>query len=257
MRTLLALLLLILAGCAGGGSTQGKPTGKVRVANFVVVNGAAGTAFDVYAAPYDGFTKLDPNAKPLFSNVQFGKVTDYVSPPATQNSGVFSFFETGKRTAGDLYPGTVPGSFKEGDQAMETVTSRLDTGGRLLVEFGTLWENGPTEKVNPLDRPAAGKAMFYEYLSVRDPALDGKIFWWGVGGPCLVSGTSQAARGYEIPAGRYNLTLLIKPGGTGDPTCQEPPTLTLPIDASADARAWIVIWGTSANDLHLMWLPIP
>src|SRR5262245_51053800 len=105
-------------------------------------------------------------------------------------------------------------------------------------------------------QPAAGKAMFYSRPEAAIGVND--IFWWGNGGPCLVDGSgSQYYRAYEIASGTSNVTLLLKPGGSGDPTCLEPATFTLPVTAAAGSRAWLFTYGASRDSLKQKWIPIP
>ena len=250
-----ALAAVIAFGCGGGSS--GKPTGKVRVLNLFSPDGGPGPAVDVYAAPDGPFTKVDTSQKPLLSNLAYEGLSDYFSPPAVgdQNSGVIAFFAAGTKEATEFYSGSVvPGSFAADEQALVTLLDCPDSTGAPVVCFNTLDEKSPATASSPAPMPSAGKAMFYDRHDVA--WWDTDIFWWGAGAGCLTDGDSPYYDEFEIPAGMSTLTLLTKPGGTGNPTCMEAPTFSMPVDLAAGARAWLFTYGASQATLKQKWIPI-
>jgi hypothetical protein len=223
-----------------------RPSGKIRVLNLFSVDGGAGPAIDVYAAPAHASEMFDTRNVPLVAGVGYAQLSEIISPPANDNVGVITVFLAGKKAATPYYPGEpVPGHFELDDRAVLLLHNCPDAG----VCFDTLFESGPGEQANPLPRPGTGKAMFYEASAALTPNTPGKTLWWGLGGVCL---TAQGTA-YEVPAASGNLALIIKPTGTAA-TCTETPTLSVPIAATAGQRAWLFIWGASASDVHARWV---
>ena len=59
-----------------GATTMGPPTGKIRIANLLLVNGAPGPAMDFYDV-------FHPRAAdtPVIKDLKYGEISDYVTPP--------------------------------------------------------------------------------------------------------------------------------------------------------------------------------
>lgn len=251
MRAILLAVLALVSACGAPG--QGGPMGKVRVLNLFSADGGTGPSVDVYAAPPQASLTLDPRAEPLIASLGYSKMSEYIAPLSNENVGVLSFLEAGKKAGSAWYAGDpLPVKFKTNDQAVILLHNCPDAMGHAKVCFETLFESGPSEQLNPLARPTGSMAMFYPNTQVLDSIVPGRQYAWGLGGaPCLL-GTN----GSEVPAGAGSLVLIVKPTGAS-PTCAETPTLTLPITPRAGERYWLFLWGVSATDLHVNWLPIP
>ena len=250
MRALCCFSLVVLEACGAPG--QGMPAGKIRVLNLFTPDGGTGPSVDVYASPPKPSGTIDPRAEPLIAGLSYGKMSDYIAPLSNENVGPLSFFSAGQKTPSAWYPGDpLPGKFKTDDQAVILLHNCPDATGTPKVCFKTLFEGGATEQMNPLARPGRGKAMFYANTTVLDAIAPGRQYGFGLGGaPCL----AQVGTGFEVPAAAATIVMIVKPT---TPTCSETPSLSLPVLPRADERYWLFLWGASATDVHVSWLPIP
>jgi hypothetical protein len=75
-----AAVMAKLGHHGSGGHQYGPPTGKIRVANVLELNGQPSSPVDLYDT-----RNPDSTATPLIKNLAFGQISDYVSPRAADN----------------------------------------------------------------------------------------------------------------------------------------------------------------------------
>ncbi len=98
------------------GHRYGPPTGKIRVANMLELNGQPGGPVDLY-----DMRNPDSTAVPLIKNLAFGEVSDYVSPrgadPYDGSPSNLYIFAAGTKQASPPYGNSIDNSgFAASDQ---------------------------------------------------------------------------------------------------------------------------------------------
>jgi hypothetical protein len=107
VATATALAVTAVAGAQPKGfEPAGPPTGKIRVANFFLVNGAKpGPPLDFYD------TSQPANAdKPLISNLGYGHISPYVSPRSDAGYSNLYMFPAGSKAVGKPVDGMRSGT---------------------------------------------------------------------------------------------------------------------------------------------------
>lgn len=138
----------------------GPPTGKIRVANFFLVNGTKpGPALDFYDTSQPGKTD-----KPLIANLGYGQISAYVSPRSDSGYSNLYLFPAGSKTSGKPIDGYRSGTnianagWLQGQQ--ETVVMGTNASPSNAT-FATVAEVEP--KVDDLKtallKPPAGKGL--------------------------------------------------------------------------------------------------
>ena len=126
-----------------GGHKYGLPTGKIRVANMVVLNGKPGGPVDLYDVP-----RPDSTSVPLIKDLAYGQVSDYVSPRAgdsgaTRRSNLW-FFPAGTKQAAFPYGTNIDNAFYEptdqitvalGPSTMQIGFPALDEAGKRVNSY--------------------------------------------------------------------------------------------------------------------------
>jgi hypothetical protein len=100
-----ALLVTAVGGARSlehqGFEPSGPPTGKIRVANFFLVNGSKpGPAVDFYDTQQPAKTD-----KPLISNLGYGQISGYVSPRSDAGYSNLYIFPAGSKISGKPFDG--------------------------------------------------------------------------------------------------------------------------------------------------------
>jgi hypothetical protein len=166
--------VLVVTGVAGARSLQtqsfepaGPPTGKIRVANFFLVNGnKPGPALDFYDTSQPA--KSD---KPLISHLGYGKISAYVSPRSDAGYSNLYIFPAGSRTSGKPVDGTRSGTniansgWVQGQQ--ETVVMGTNASPNQPT-FSTVAEAEPpksAELKTALLKPTGGKGLLVVNVS--------------------------------------------------------------------------------------------
>jgi hypothetical protein len=166
-----ALIVTAVAGAeslrAQGFEPSGPPTGKIRVANFFLVNGTKpGPPLDFYDVQQPG--KSD---KPLISNLAYGHISSYVSPRADAGYSNLYIFPAGSQTWNKPVDGTRSGTnisnsgWVQGQQ--ETVVMGTNASPN-EPSYATIAEVEPPKSADlktALLKPAGGKGLLVVNVS--------------------------------------------------------------------------------------------
>ena len=165
---------LVVTAVAGAGSLRargfepsGPPAGKIRVANFFLVNGTKpGPALDFYDTSQPAKTD-----KPLISHLGYGQISGYVSPRSDAGYSNLYIFPAGSKTSGKPVDGTRSGTniansgWVQGQQ--ETVVMGTNASPNQPT-FATVAEVEPPKSPDlktALLKPTGGKGLLVVNVS--------------------------------------------------------------------------------------------
>ncbi len=238
----------------GGQAAQGKAIGKIRVANLLFVNGAPGPAMDLYDTLNPG-----PNTAPIIKDLQYGQVSDYVTPhgptPYDTTSQLWAY-PAGSTTRDPqaLLSGANidPSGFASGDQlTMGLFKSTLGMGSVQIVEAGTrisqpeIFAAQPAKGVFLVESEIADDSSApTEYLTVDGSCVSST----GIGRttPSLATLGTSPASVFVVAPGTHKLDVVTSPAGSGltATTCSgKTPSATTTVDVTAGQRVDVFVYG--------------
>jgi hypothetical protein len=212
------------AATTTGGAQPGPAIGKIRIANLITVNGKPGPALDAYDSNKPASTDTA-----LVKNLQYGQVSDYVTPhgegAGAPTSNLY-LFPAGTLTPSQLFNGSNldNSGFQDGDQmtVMLFASSSGEAGGPASIDIA---EAGSRVNTYVVPNPPAGQGL----LIVRDADAQTE------GAPghfLLVDGTCPSPVGqtgdtpvvlgsssFGLTPGSHTLTVATSPQGQGLTTC--------------------------------------
>ncbi len=247
---------LPFAAPAAARAARGEAIGKVRVINTIAVNGGPGPAIDVYDISRPGAT-----TKPLIANLQYGQVSEYVTPhgwvPGDVRSNLYVLPAGSKAPSGLLTGGNIDNSgFEAGDQ----MTLAL-FGSELGFGIGQIAEAGPRARpgmwMDPTPPPGEGLLLVREAVS-RASNEPTPVTYLSIDGVCPNVGGGAGGR-YAVAPGDHTLALITSPPGMGltQATCAaRTPAASVRTHADAGRRVDVIVYGPSSA-LTLLAAPVP
>ena len=253
------------AGTSGNCFTPpGPQKARVRFVNLFTNSTYPASAVDVW----QGFGGTDPCAKKL-ATVPFGSASDYVDVTATDSSGDWNAtaYVAGS-TAKDHQIITQSETWKGGEQVTITFQgAEPQPGSDLPASAGgdqAFFENTSSADTSALT-PVAGKAVLgISGGSVQYVVKDGAWFADVAGhtGCLLAAGDTSSTRtdiggtqlvSYAVDPGSIKLALYPSDPGT----CAGAPAVgPVTFDAAAGSRTLVFVYGSDAQHLKLLVLPI-
>jgi len=253
------------AGGGGNGNcytTPGKQKARVRFVNLFTNSTYPSSAIDVY----QGFEASDPCGKKL-ATVPFGQASDYVDVTAGDDSGDWNAtaYVAGS-TAKDHEIITQSETWKGGEQVTIMFEGGQAQAGAAPSSGGdqTFFEN-PTQDDSSALKPVAGKAAIGIAATSLQYVVPNGAWVAGMTGQttCLQAvgdtssthtdiGGTQLVQ-YTLAPGSLSVGLYPSQPGT----CTGTPAIgPATINATAGSRTLVFAYGTSANDLKLLVLPV-
>jgi len=255
------------AGSTSGGNgncytTPGKQTARVRFVNLFTNSTYPSSAIDVY----QGFDASDPCGKKL-ATVPFGQASDYINVTASDDSGDWSAaaYVAGS-TAKDHEIITQSETWKGGEQVTIMFEGGEKQPGVAPAAGGdqAFFENPTTDDSSALKAVAGKAAIGIAATALQYVVPDGAWLAGITGRPsCLLAvgdtqstrtdiGGTQLVQYTEAPG---SLSIGLYPSNPG--TCTGTPAIgPATVNAAAGSRTLIFAYGTSANDLKLLVLPV-
>ncbi len=238
-----------------GRMARGKAIGKIRVINTIAVNGAPGPAMDVY-----DISRPDSSTKPLITNLQYGQVSEYVTPhgwtAGDTRSNLYVLPAGSIKPSGPLQGGNIDNSgFTDGDQlTLALFGSELGFGIGQIAEAGSRVR--PGMGMDPT--PPAGKGLLLVRESVsRVPNEPEPVMYLSIDGTCPNVGGGAEGR-YPVAPGDHTLALVTSPPGHGltQAMCAEKaPVASISAHVDAGQRIDVIVYGPSAA-LKLLATPV-
>jgi hypothetical protein len=249
-------------GRSTSGHKYGLPTGKIRVANMVVLNGQTGGPVDLYDVP-----RPDSTSVPLIKDLAYGQVSDYVSPRAgdsgaTRTSNLW-FFPAGTKTASFPYGTNIDHHFYEPDDQITVALGPSSMG----IGFPDLDEAG--KRLNSyrdsLRIIPAGQALLV-LLQANVNADSLPLLYLMIDGTCPLTtvypkNTHPTSLGTDInfgvTPGAHTLSIVTSPRGHGLLNCNgKTPGAATPITVTAGQRYAVIVYGVPSTGFKIVTAPI-
>jgi hypothetical protein len=239
----------------------GPPTGKIRVANLLEINGQPSGPVDLYE-----MRNPDSATAPLIKNLSFGQVSDYVSPRAGGNykgsTSNLYMFPAGVRQASSPYGGNIDNSgFAATDQITVALgptnfagtpsiaLPALDEAGRRLTSARDSARAVPPGRALLIVLQANANADSLPQLSLM------------IDGACplpnaLPKNTILTAVGtdlnYAVAPGTHTLGIVTEPRGGGLRNCGQ----TIAVSVTAGQRYVVFVYGTTTDGFKTLTAPM-
>jgi hypothetical protein len=240
-------------GGGGSASQLGSPTGKIRVANLLTVNGAPGPAMDLY-----DIYRPKPGDAPLIKDLKYGEISGYVSPHAPSPDVKFSnlyMYPAGTLTTTDLLSGSNLSQvgYQEGDQlTLAIIPSDLAFAELQITEAGP--NMPPTAGITP---PSGKGVLLVESAATGDSSTLPLQFLM-VDTACPLStgstipasiATGEPSTVLPVAPGHHTLGVVTSPPGRGLVNCngKTPSGTTTTVDVSAGEQIDTFVYGDPAN----------
>ncbi len=242
-------------GAPAGRVARGPAIGKIRVINTIAVNGAPGPAMDVY-----DISRPDESTRPLIANLQYGQVSEYVTPhgwvPGDTHSNLY-VLPAGSKTPTDRLPGgNIDNSgFEAGDQlTLALFGSDLNFGIKQFAEAGKRIH--PWLGMDPTPPAGQGLLLLHEAVS-RVSNEPEPVMYLSIDGACPKKDNGVEGR-YPIAAGDHTLGLVTSPPGMGltqEMCTEKTPVASVHTHVDAGRDVDVVIYGPTAA-LKLLAAPV-
>lgn len=232
---------------------NGSPIGKIRILNALTVNGQPGPAIDLY----DGDTRhIDANYQPIIKNLQYGKVSDYVSPkgwgPGATTSNLY-IFPAGSQTPTALLTGSnIDNSgFEDGDQLTISLYS-LENG-----QFGSsdIDESGSrSADQSQISIPASDGTLMPrtamenptnvgEYLTIDGGCVTESTLGTGSSTNPIQIGENTGFENFGVAAGSHSFGAITSSPGHGLTTCTPTAAGTTTANVVSGKKMEIFVFG--------------
>ena len=258
------------------GHKYGPPTGKIRVANLLDIDGKPSGPLDFYDV-----RKPDSASVPLIKSLEYGKISDYVSPragdPCDGCSSNLYYFPAGVKQATRPFGGNIDnGGFDSTDQMTIAIGPSEGFSGTASATFVTIVEAGKKiDKVFADSETAiqgAGALLIVrdanmhvdsmpeQYLMIDGSCPHAANDFNGSGDmaafakqPSSVSNTLL----YPIAAGTHTLGVVTSPMGQGLSTCAgHTPKATTSLSVQAGRRYVVWMYGQPSDGVKVLAAPV-
>jgi hypothetical protein len=253
-------------GGASSGHRYGSPTGKVRVANLLELNGQPGGPVDLYDV-----RQPDSATVPLVANLAFGQVSDYVSPrgadPYAGSPSNLYIFPAGAKQASRPYGDRIDNvGFAPADQ-ISVALGPTNSGGSPGIALPALVEAGPrlNSHFDSLRVVPAGQALLVT-LQGNVSADSIPEMYLLIDGTCprtttYPKNTIPTAVGtdinFAVAPGTHTLGIVTSPRGKGLLNCVgKTPGPTSTIAVSAGQRYAVFVYGGPSDGFKVVTAPI-
>lgn len=241
----------------------GPPTGKIRVAHLLEMNGQPAGPVDLY-----DMRKPDSTDVPIIKGLAYGQISDYVSPRAEgPYSGARSqlyLFPAGAKTATSPWGTNIDNiGFNPGDQLTIALGPSRGFGNGPAIAMVQIGEGG--SRLAPVDTGTApaGQAMAI-VRTANDNADSLPQLYLDVDGSCN-RGTTEKERSlasgagnFPLAAGTHTVGVVTSPRGQGLSNCNgKTPGTTTSVNAAAGQRLVIFIYGVPSDGFKAVAAPIP
>jgi hypothetical protein len=261
---------------SSSGHKYGAPTGKIRVANLLEIDGKPSGPLDLY-----DMRNPDSSAKPLISHLEYGKISSYVSPRGGDNyagspSNLY-LFPADQKKATKPFGGNIDnGGFGPTDQLSLALGPSKGFAGGASVSIFAIVEAGKRQSAAQADtasRIPAGQALLVvrpantsadsmpeQYLVIdgtcphapNDRNVVGDTAHYKTM-PSSVSTTLY----FPISAGSHTLGIVTSQRGHGLLNCNgKTPASTTSLTAEAGRRYVAWVYGEPSDGFKVVTAPI-
>jgi hypothetical protein len=254
----------------------GPPTGRIRVANLLEIDGKPSGPLDFY----DGHNP-DSGDAPLIKHLEYGQISDYVSPRAeSPYDGAKSFlwiYPAGQKTATRPFGGILGQSgYAADDQISVALGPSKGFSGQPTITIFDMPEAGKRVNAAQLDTAAkiqAGQGLLVvreantnvdslpqEYLVVDGKCPHAPNDTRDMGDTAkarLQPSSVSTTLFFPIAAGAHTLGVVTSPRGTGLQNCNGlAPTSTTSVNVEAGRRYMVWVYGQPGVGFKAVAAPI-
>ena len=253
------------------GHKYGPPTGKIRIANLLEIDGHPSGPLDFYDV-----RKPDSTTEPLIKGLKYGEISQYVSPRAedtyTGSRGWLFLFPAGLKQATEPFGGNVDNGFDATDQLTIALGPSKGFSGAASIARVTIVEGGKRIDAALADSETAIQGS-QALLIVRD--ANGNVDslpeqYLMIDGACphapndgRVVGDKQAFSKqpssvsttllFPIAAGAHTLAVVTSPLGQGLRTCAgHTPGVATTLTVEAGHRYEVWVFGQPSDGLRVV-----
>ncbi|HMI56976.1 MAG TPA: hypothetical protein VK511_02915 [Gemmatimonadaceae bacterium] len=254
----------------------GPPTGKIRVANLLEIDGKPSGPLDFYDA-----RNPDSSDVPLIKHLAYGQISDYVSPRAEgPYDGAKSFlyvFPADQKTATRPFGGILGQTgYAATDQISVALGPSKGVGGHASITIIDLPEAGKRVNVEQADTATkiqAGQALFVvREVNMNVDSMPELYFM--VDGKCPHAPNDTRSMGdtakyrtepsnvsttlfFPIAAGTHTLGIVTSPRGRGLQNCNGlSPASTTTVNVEAGRRYTVWVFGEPGDGFKAVAAPI-
>jgi hypothetical protein len=242
------------------GHRYGAPTGKIRVANLLELNGKPSGPVDLYDV-----SKPDSTTAPLISNLAYGQLSGYVSPRGSDPgfpSNLYVFAAGTKQPQSPFNSSIDNSGFKATDQITIALgPSKILSG----LAFPALVEAGERNPhwIDSSRAVPAGKALLIG-LQGNTSADSLPYFYLVVDGVCPIATNDPRAKipmaigteqHYVVTPGSHTLGLVTAPSGINNCAGKTPVGVST-VTVTAGQRYIIFVYGLASDGYKTLTAPI-
>ncbi len=241
---------------SGGGATQmGPPTGNIRIANLLTVNGAPGPAMDFYDV-------FHPTASdtPVIKDLKYGDISDYITPraPSAGAPSNLYMYPAGSLTKTELLTGgnISPSGYVDGDQ----FTTAIVASGFSAGSFGEtqIAEAGPNKSPAADLSAPAGKGVLLADTTANGDSSTLPLQFLMVDSACPLAtssniptslGSGDPPTVLPVAPGHHTLGIVTSPPGRGLANCtgKTPSGTTTTVDVGAGQQIDVFAYGDPSH----------
>ncbi|MEP7087723.1 MAG: hypothetical protein ABI884_10485 [Gemmatimonadota bacterium] len=259
------------------GHKYGLPTGKVRVANLLEIDGKPAGPLDFYE-----YRRPDSSDAPIIKHLEYGKISGYVSPRAdSPNPGAKSFlfvFPADQKTSVRPFGGVIDQSgWEAGDRMSIALGPAQDAGSGASIAVVAIAEGG--RRVNSDQADSAKKIQSAEGLLVVRAAnshVDAlPELYFMIDGKCPHAPNDMTASGdtakyrtmpssvsatlfFPLAPGTHTLGVVTSKRGSGLSNCNglAPVGTTASVNVEAGRRYMVWVFGQSSDGFKVVAAPV-
>lgn len=235
------------------GRTYGPPTGKIRIANLLEIDGQPSGPVDLYDV-----NRPDSTSTPIIKHLAFGQISDYVSPragSAGSRSNLY-LFQADQKTGSSPWGTNIDqGGFEPTDQ-LTIALSPTNTNqiGAVFVEEGGKRLNDMVSSGETTTQGSGGLLIVRAANSMIDTLPEQYIM---VDGACPKPKYVGSMTLFPVTPGTHTIGLVTSPHGRVLQSCAgHSPTSTLSVNVAAGQR-WVVLeYGVPSDGMKIVAAPI-
>jgi hypothetical protein len=233
--------------------TLGPPTGKIRVANLLEINGQPSGPVDLYDV-----RRLDSTDTPIIKHLAYGQISDYVSPRAGgagSRSNLY-LYQADQKTGAQPWGTNIDHSgFEPTDQLTIALSPTMENQiGGVYVEEGGKRLNDMVSTGETTTQGSGGLLIVSAANSMIDTLPQQYIM---VDGVCPTPKYVGSAMLIPIAPGSHTIGLVTSPHGKVLQSCAgHAPTSTLTENVAAGQRYAVLMYGLPSDGQKIAVAPI-
>jgi hypothetical protein len=233
--------------------TYGPPTGKIRVANLLEINGQPSGPVDLYDVH-----RLDSTDAPIIKHLAYGQISDYVSPRsggAGSRSNLYLYQADQKTGSGPWGTNIDQSGFEPTDQLTIALSPTMENQiGGVFVEEGGKRLNDMVSSGETAAQGSGGLLIVRAANSMIDTLPQQYIM---VDGACPTPKYVGSMMLFPVTPGSHTIGLVTSPRGKMLQSCEgHAPVSNVSENVAAGQRYVVLIYGMPRDGLKIVAAPI-